>query len=72
MKIEVAPRKNTLRDIKEGEVFKYKFDGAEQYCIKCESPFTEFNALSLDDGSLIQLPQSQNVTPVRAKLIVEK
>lgn len=72
MKIELAPKKNTLNEIKEGEVFKYKYDGDTYYCIKIDSPFTEIDAIDLNTGSLLQLPQSQSVTPVRAKLVIEE
>ena len=75
MVIEVEPRKATLREIKEGEVFKYEFDGGAYYCIKLGSPFddlSEFNAVHLGDGTLLKLPISELVTPVRAKLVVEE
>lgn len=75
MRIEVEPKTDILRDIKEGEVFKYEFDGGAYYCIKLESPFddlSEFNAVHLGDGTLLKLPISERVTPVKARLVVEE
>lgn len=72
MNIEVEQRKDTLKEIKEGEVFKYKYDGYTYYCIKIENPFTEFNTVNLNTGALLQLPNAQCVTSVRARLVVEE
>ena len=72
MKIELAPRKSTFNDMQKGEVFRYEFKGDVGYCIKMESPFTEFNACCLDDGEPLQIAQDEKVAPVRARLVVEE